>query len=131
MKKRTYNFTNKDPVCDELANLVDAAGLRGAKNTGKVAILATLSKGTVDGILYGDTKKPQNATVMAIATSMGFERRWVANQDKSWNLEEQLTLARAFIKKQRELMAQERKGTKKKAARKRAGKANLKLVASR
>ena len=127
MKKRTYNFTNKDPVCDELANLVDAAGLRGKKNIGKVAMLATVAYGTVDGILYGETKKPRHDTVMAIATAMGFERKWVASGDKSWNLEEQLDLARKFIKKQRELMAQERKPRK--VAKKKKG--NLRLVASR
>jgi isocitrate dehydrogenase len=125
VRKRTYNFRDKDPVCDELANLVDAAGLRGKKNIGKVAMLATVAHGTVDGILYGDTKKPQNATVMAIATAMGFERKWVASADKSWNLEAQLTEARAFIKKERERMAREEAKPRKKK------KTNLKLVASR
>jgi hypothetical protein len=128
LKKRTYNFTDKDPVCGELANLVDAAGLRGKKHIGKVATLATLAHGTVDGILYGDTKKPQNATVMAIATSLGFERRWVTSESKAWNLEDELAKARKFIKHQRELMAK----AKKTAPRKRAAKKqHLKLVASR
>jgi len=117
-------------VCDGLANLVDAAGLRGKKNIGKVATLASVAYGTVDGILYGETKKPRHDTVMAIGTAMGFERRWVASSDKSWNLEEQLELARKWNKKQRELMAQDRKAAPKKKAAKR-GKANLKLVASR
>jgi hypothetical protein len=132
MKKRTYNFTNKDPVCDELGNLVDAAGLRGRKNIGKIAMLATVAYGTVDGILYGETKKPRHDTVMAIGTAMGFERRWVASSAKSWNLEEELEKARAFIKKQRELMAQEAKGKpKKKTTTRKRAKTQLKLVASR
>ena len=129
MKKRTYNFTNKDPVCDELGNLVDAVGLRGRKNIGKIAMLATVAYGTVDGILYGDTKKPQNATVMANATAMGFTRKWVVDSDTKWNLEEQLTAARAFIKKEREKMAQDRKGKKRVVKKKKT--TNLKLVASR
>lgn len=125
MRRRTYNFVNKDPVCDELANLVDAVGLRGPKNTGKIAILATCAKATVDGILYGDTKKPQNATVMGIATALGYERRWHIAGGK-WNLEDELVKAREFIKAQKKLMEK----AKKKPARKRAAKkgGHLKLV---
>lgn len=134
LKKRTYNFTNKDPVCDELANMVDAVGLRGKKHIGKIATLATCAYGTVEGILYGDTKKPRNDTIMSIATALGFERQWVTSGAGRWNLEEELEKARVFIKKQRELMAQEAKGKKPKkktAARKRVkkGKPNLRLVA--
>lgn len=129
MKKRTYNFRDKDPVCDELGNLVDAAGLRGKQHIGKIAMLATLAYGTVDGILYGETKKPRHDTVMAIATAMGFERRWVASSDRKWNLEEELAKARAFIKREREKMAQDAKGRPRKAAKKK--KPTLKLVASR
>lgn len=128
MRKRTYNFRDKDPVCDELANLVDAAGLRGRKNIGKVATLASLAHGTVDGILYGETKKPRHDTVMSIGTAMGFERKWVASDAKSWNLEEQLELAKAWRKKERERMAKENEG---KPKRKPAKKRTLKLVASR
>jgi hypothetical protein len=126
MRKRTYSFVNKDPVCDELASLVDAVGLRGPKNTGKIAILATCAKATVDGILYGDTKTPRNATVMGIATGLGYERRWVASQGK-WNLEQELELARAFIKAQRKLMEKHKKTPRKKRA---AKKPHLRLVKS-
>lgn len=126
MKKRTYSFVDKDPVCDELASLVDAVGLRGKKHTGKIAILATCAKGTVDGILYGETKRPHNATVMAIATGLGYERRWVAAQGK-WNLEEELKLARAFIKKQRELLDKKKPAARKRVVKK--GRPKLRLVA--
>lgn len=127
MKSRTYSFVDKDPVCDELANMVDAVGLRGQKHTGKIATLATKAKATVDGILYGDTKKPRNDTVMSIATALGFERRWHAVQGK-WNLEEELTRARAFIKAQRKLMEKAKKKPKRvrKTAKK---KPHLRLVA--
>jgi hypothetical protein len=126
MRKRTYNFVNKDPVCDELANLVDAVGLRGPKNTGKIAILATCSKATVDGILYGDTKKPQNATVMGIATGLGYERQWVVSSGK-WNLDDELKKGREHIKAQKKLM--EKASKKKPAPRKRVKKGrHLKLV---
>ena len=63
MRSRTYRFTEKDPVCGEIMNMVEQRGLRGKQHTGKIAILATKAKATIDGILYGDTKRPQNATV--------------------------------------------------------------------
>lgn len=96
---RTYRFTEKDPVCDEVMNLVDEAGLRGKKNTGKIAILATLAKGTVDALLYGDTKRPRNSTVMAIATSLGYVRTWQRTTNK-FDLEAELKDARQFIRDQ-------------------------------
>lgn len=126
MKSRTYRFTEKDPVCGEVMNMVDQAGLRGPKNVSKVAILATLAHGTVDGILYGDTKRPQNATVMKIATALGFKREWVRDVD-NWDVETELVAARKWIKQQRELMAQERKGLVKRKSRKK-GAPKLKLV---
>lgn len=130
MLRRTYHFVNKDPVCDELANLVDSVGLRGKKHTGKIAILATCAKATVDGILYGETRKPRHDTVMSIATALGFQRTWSLVGTK-WNLEEELAKAREFIKKQKALMAKADK-PKKKTARKRPpkkGKPKLSLVA--
>lgn len=132
MRSRTYRFTEKDPVCDEIMNMVDAVGLRGKHNTGKVAILATKAKATIDGILYGDTRRPQNATVMSIATALGFERKWVTTSGK-WKLEEELAAARTFIKAERKRMAKENPvPRKKRTARKRAtkkGKPHLRLVA--
>lgn len=96
---RTYRFTEKDPVCGEVMNLVDEAGLRGKKNTGKIAVLATLAKGTVDALLYGDTKRPRNSTVMAIATSLGYVRTWQRTTNK-FDLEAELKDARQFIRDQ-------------------------------
>jgi transcriptional regulator with XRE-family HTH domain len=93
---RTYNWVDKDPVCDEMMMLVKDAGLQGPKHTGKIAILATLSKSTVDNLLYGKTRKPQNNTIMAIATSLGYERTWKRTSSK-WDLEQELEEARAFV----------------------------------
>lgn len=101
---RTYRFKDKDPVCGEMMTLVDEAGLRGKKNVGKVATLAALSHGCVDALLYGETRKPQNATIMAIATSLGYERRWQRTTNK-WELEAELKKARAFIAAQARLRA--------------------------
>jgi transcriptional regulator with XRE-family HTH domain len=116
---RTYNWVDKDPVCDEMMMLVKDAGLQGPKHTGKIAILATLSKSTVDNLLYGKTRKPQNNTIMAIATSLGYERTWKRSGSK-WDLEKELEEARAFVATQRKMAeaARERAGKREKAKRK-------------
>lgn len=121
---RTYRFTNKDPVCDEVATLVDDAGLRGRQHTGKIATLSTLAKSTVDGLLYGDTCHPRNSTVMAIATSLGFERTWKRTTNR-FDLEAELKKAREFIRAQAK-MREKAKRPKKKP--RKAKKSHLRLV---
>lgn len=134
---RTYSFKDKDPVCDEIATLVDDAGLRGKKNVAKIALLATLATGTVDALLYGETKKPRNSTIMAIATSLGYERTWKRAGNK-WSLEEELAKAKEFIKAQNKLRKKMQDDAPKKKrkprkpplrARRRKGKPYLRLVA--
>lgn len=130
MKSRTYMFVEKDPVCHEVMDMVDQAGLRGPKKTGLIATLATLAKATVDGLLYGDTKQPRNSTVMKIATALGFKRTFVRDVD-NWSVEDELKAAKAWIKKQRKLM-EEARPKKKKRVRKTARKpTKLRLVSSR
>lgn len=125
MRSRTYRFTKKDPVCDEIMSMVDQVGLRGKQHIGKIATLATKAHGTIEGILYGDTCRPQNATIMSIATALGFERKWVSAGKMDFDAE--LIAAKAFIKAERKRMSQEtpRPAKKKKRAK---GKPSLRLV---
>lgn len=106
MRSRTYRFTEKDPVCGEIMQMVDHVGLRGKHNVGKIAALATKAHGTIEGILYGDTKRPQNATVMSIATALGFERTWTPMASK-FDIESELKAAKEYIRKERKRMQQE------------------------
>jgi hypothetical protein len=122
MKSRTYRFTNKDPVNDEIMMMVDESGLKGKAHIGRIAQLSTLAYGTVYGILYGDTKRPQNATVMSIATALGFERKWQRTTNK-FDLETQLIDAKLYIKAERARMAKESPPKKK-----RVKKTKLRLV---
>lgn len=130
MRSRTYRFTDKDPVCGEIMTMVEEVGMRGKQYTGRIAILATKSKATIDGILYGDTKRPQNATVMSIATALGFERTWQRTSNKR-DLTDELRLAREYIRKERIRMRKENPRPHKKTARKKraTGKPKLRLVA--
>jgi hypothetical protein len=118
MRSRTYRFGEKDPVCGEIMSMVDQVGLRGKQHVAKIAILATKAKSTIEGILYGDTMSPHNATVMSIATALGFERTWTRGS-KNFNVEAELKAAREYIKRERARMAE---GKPKKKARKRRAK---------
>lgn len=109
MRSRTYRFGEKDPVCGEIMSMVDQVGLRGKQHIGKIAILATKAHGTIEGILYGDTRRPQNATIMSIATALGFERTWSRANGK-FDIETELKAAKEYIRAERKRM--ERNGKK-------------------
>ncbi len=98
---RTYRFTDKDPVCDELKTVVQDMGL--FKNLAHVADLANLHKSTVSNLFHGKTRKPQNATCMAILTSLGYKREIVKARDV--DVEKELEFARAWNKKERDRVA--------------------------
>lgn len=100
---RTYRFIDKDPVKDELQTMLQDEGLFSKKNMGKLAALASLSKSTLDNLFFGDTRKPQNATVMALVTAVGYERKFV--KVRKLNFDEELVFARQWNKKQAERLA--------------------------
>jgi hypothetical protein len=62
-----------------------------------VAELATLAPTTVHNLFRGVTRKPQNATAMAIATALNFERYWKDNG--TIDIEAELKLARLWNKR--------------------------------
>lgn len=94
---RTYRFLDKDPVCGELQTLLQDEGLFSRLNL--VAELANLSPATLHAIFHGGTRRPQNSTVMGIATALGYQRSWI--KERKLNAEEELILARAWNKRER------------------------------
>jgi transcriptional regulator with XRE-family HTH domain len=110
---RTYRFTDKDPVTGELQTLLEDEGL--FKNLKTVAELSGLHPSTVKNIFHGGTKRPQNATVMAIATSIGYKRGpWMKSRDL--NVEQELEFARKWNQRERERRAKLRPPKKRKRA---------------
>lgn len=95
---RTYRFIDKDPVKDKLQTMLQDEGLFGKKNMSRVAALASLSPSTLDNLFFGDTRKPQHATVMAIVTACGYEMEF--KRARKLNFEEELVFARQWNKKQ-------------------------------
>jgi hypothetical protein len=68
---RSYVFREKDPVIDQLR------GLMGNHVTiGQIVKDGGPSDSCMRNWFYGETRRPQNATIEAAGRAMGYERRW-------------------------------------------------------
>lgn len=90
---RTYRFRDKDPVIDEIRTLIRDEGL--IKRLNIVSQLSGVATSTVDGWLFGDTISPQNRTLMAVTTSLGYKRTW-SKDGRKWDLDKELRKAAAW-----------------------------------
>jgi hypothetical protein len=105
---RTYRFLDKDPVIDELRTLIQDEGLFSRLDL--VSELANLAPATLQALFHGQTRRPQNATVMAIATALGYQRSWT--KERKLNAEEEVILARAWNKRERKRQLEAREPRK-------------------
>lgn len=94
---RSYRFIDKDPVIDEMRTVVQDEGL--IKKLKIVADLSSLSVGTIDSWFNGKTKRPQNASIMAVMTSLGYQRKW--EKSRKFNLDDELKVARDWLKREK------------------------------
>jgi hypothetical protein len=76
---RTYRFIDKDPVIDEIRTLVQDEGL--IKKLELVHQLSGVATTTIDNWFNGETKSPQNRTIMAVVTSLGYKHSFVKERD--------------------------------------------------
>lgn len=67
---RNYQFIDKDPVIEQIKEMVEKERL--LKKPGIVHELSGVSRATIHNWFYGDTRCPRYATVMAVATSLGY-----------------------------------------------------------
>jgi len=71
---KSYMFKEKDPVIDQLRTLMktELGGLHltDVRNDGGPSISA------MSGWFYGETKRPQSATVEAAGRAIGYKRVW-------------------------------------------------------
>lgn len=63
----SYMFRDKDPVIDIMRTMVKDAGIKHAAIRDKSGVSTT----TLRGWFYGKTRRPQFATVQAVAHSLG------------------------------------------------------------
>lgn len=68
---RTYQFTDKDPVIDQLRTMLEDNGLLQKQKI--VHELSGVSISTLHNWFKGNTKRPQHATIAAVSSSLGYE----------------------------------------------------------
>lgn len=68
---RTYRFIDKDYIVDAVRSVVQAEKL----NYHKVQAISGVSANTLAGWFDGPVRKPQNATVTAVTSALGYVRR--------------------------------------------------------
>lgn len=96
---RTYRFIDKDPVIDEMRTLVKDEGLMGKLTI--VSQLSGVSVATLENWFKGDTKSPQNRTICAVTSSLGYKREWA--KDREIEIDAELRLAKAWKARQDKL----------------------------
>jgi len=68
---RNYEFIDKDPVIERVKEMVEKERL--LKKPGIVHELSGVSRATLFNWFEGTTRRPQYATVMAVAAALGYQ----------------------------------------------------------
>jgi transcriptional regulator with XRE-family HTH domain len=68
---KTYNFVDKDPVVDLLRTIIKETGM----SYKEIADKSGVSQGTLMRWFYGDVRRPQHATIMAVTRAMGYDMK--------------------------------------------------------
>ncbi|MGX9424872.1 MULTISPECIES: hypothetical protein [Bradyrhizobium] len=93
---RTYRFIDKDPVIDEIRTLVQDEGL--IKKLELVHQLSGVATTTIDNWFNGETKSPQNRTIMAVVTALGYKHSFVKERDL--DVDKELKIAARWAEQQ-------------------------------
>ena len=72
-----YKFVDKDPAIHQLNQM------RGDTPLAQVSKDGGPSSTCMRNWFYGETKRPQNATIEAAGRAMGYERKWVPMRRKT------------------------------------------------
>ena len=113
---RTYkmNADLKDPVIFEIKTMIQDEGL--IKRLGVVHELSGVSTSTLDNWFNGGTRCPQNRTICAVTSALGYKRTW--EKTKDIDLQKELKIAKAWNERQRKAQEEaERRVAKRKPVR--------------
>jgi hypothetical protein len=70
---KSYSFTEKDPIIDEIRTVIQQSGA----NYAWIEDQSGVTSQTLRAWFYGTTKKPQAATINAVARSLGYKLGFV------------------------------------------------------
>jgi transcriptional regulator with XRE-family HTH domain len=68
---KTYSFRDKDPCIDQLRTPAKAV------KYSEIAAKSGVSEGTLRNWFHGTTRRPQHASVMAVARALGYDYKLV------------------------------------------------------
>jgi transcriptional regulator with XRE-family HTH domain len=97
---RSYNFTDKNPECDRFRTVRQKEKI----SNKDLAILAGLSKGTVDRLFGGKTMDPKHSTFAKLAGAMQYGYTLTRTKEPNYEVEipkatKQFLEYRAYLKK--------------------------------
>jgi hypothetical protein len=75
--RRTYRWFDKDPIIDAARTMIGDEKLK----LNMVHQISGVSATTLDNWFHGDTRKPQNDTLTALSSSLGYVRHDHLNRD--------------------------------------------------
>jgi hypothetical protein len=80
---KSYMFRTKDPVIDELRTIVqDTYGKKlTSKHFKQIEIDGGPTEACMRAWFYGETLRPQSASIEAAGRALGFKRVWVKNKE--------------------------------------------------
>jgi hypothetical protein len=108
---RTYNMIDKDPAIDRIRTIVQDEGL--FTNLSALSDISSVSATTLDNWFHGETKRPQNATMMAVLSSLGYKAEYVKDHDI--DIEKERKSGKAWLEKRNEEREKAPQKRKKKA----------------
>ncbi len=76
---RTYRFVDKDPMIDKLRTAVSDSGMKYSQ----IHEESDVSTATLRNWFHGDTKRPQFATLNAVAIALGLELQLMPRRMKT------------------------------------------------
>jgi len=79
---RTYRWVDKDPIIDACRSVVAETKL----TYNRAHEISGIATATLTNWFEGDTRRPQNSTVTALTSALGFVRRDTLNRDGSVNV---------------------------------------------
>lgn len=115
---RTYRWIDKDPIIDAVRTVCQDAGLK----EHAVHQISGVASATLKNWFDGETRKPQNATLTAVTSALGYVRHDRLNRDGSvavaYEKARDLDWKKEIEKQADFLLEQGKKKPKKKAAKK-------------
>lgn len=75
---KSYMFRNKDPIIDKLRTIVKDSMISYVELSANSGV----STGTLHNWFYGETRRPQFASTMAVARALGYDLELVRVDDK-------------------------------------------------